>query len=203
MNMEKQKQFMLLMLIAILSATLLLGTGCGQGKSCELPKASCESEDNMTGMGVSIPGCGGCLSSGSGWGCDTCGLWSQSVKIVAVSANREYIVVDDKKDKKDNNDKESKEENTRKETDSAFVIGLDDQYYVNEGCGGCQNNKIRAIYGVAACDSPATWLISVGHYPKGELFIGCGSGCGSIGACGKNKPGRELLNILEDGLDVR
>lgn len=202
MSREKQKQFMLILMISLLSSMLFLGTGCGQ-KSCETPKVGCESTDNADGLGISIPGCGGCLSSGSGWGCDTCGAWSQSIKIVAGTASREYIVTEDKKDSKNKAHDDNSDKKVKTETDTAFVVGVDDQYYVNEGCGGCQNNKLHATYGVVACDSPATWLVSVGNHPKGELYVGCGSGCASIGACGTKKPGRETLNALEHVLDVK
>ncbi len=115
MNREKQKQFMFLVFISILSFSLFLGTGCGQEKSCELPKIGCESTDTdnvggIGGVGVSIPGCGGCLSSGAGWGCDTFGLWSQSVKAVVGISNHEYIVADSK----NKEDKEDKDEGKKK-----------------------------------------------------------------------------------------
>lgn len=200
-GMNRQKQFMLLVFISIVSFSLFLGTGCGQEKSCELPKIGCESTDDIDGIGgvgISIPGCGGCLSSGAGWRCDTFGLWSQSIKVVVGVSNREYIVADSK-NKEDRADRDG---GKKKETDTAILLGIDDQYYVDEGCGSCKKNKLHAVYGLAVCDSPTKWLISVGHAPKGELYVGCGSGCADIGACGSEEPGRILLDILEHALDV-
>lgn len=64
----KGEQIFILLLILAASAALLCAAGCGGGKSCEKPSCGSEEAPDGTGTarGCSIPGYGGCLSSGKG-----------------------------------------------------------------------------------------------------------------------------------------
>jgi len=77
--MEKKSEH--LFLVLIIGASLLMlfcATGCGES-SCETVQCGNYKEEDGTFYGVSIPGCGGCLTSGKG--CGSC-LWPQSCKML-------------------------------------------------------------------------------------------------------------------------
>lgn len=140
-NKSKLEQIFVLMLVFIVCLIILCITGCGGSKSCELPKCGSSDIPGTQVVGVSVPGCGGVLSSGQGWGCDTCGLWSQSVKGVIGQADKKLFVKDAPKD------------------DKIFGAGFDNQYYKNEGCDGCaRSDNLKSCYGVAVVDSPSEWF---------------------------------------------
>lgn len=67
---KKSKEIFTLIMGCLMCCVVLCIAGCG-GKSCQKP--SCQSANGITV--VSLPGCGGCLTSG--WGCNT-GCWSQA-----------------------------------------------------------------------------------------------------------------------------
>lgn len=70
---NKAEEVFILCVMCIVCMMAFVACGCGsQGKSCEKPNCS-SSGDNYC---VSIPGCGGCLTSGRG--CGNCSLWSQA-----------------------------------------------------------------------------------------------------------------------------
>lgn len=77
MGKNKEHLFYLL-LIGIAGFMVLCATGCG-GNSCETVQCGDYEEEDGAFYGVSIPGCGGCLTSGKG--CGSC-LWPQSCKIL-------------------------------------------------------------------------------------------------------------------------
>lgn len=62
----KGEQIFILLLILAASAAFLCAAGCGGGKSCEKPACGNEGASDGSARGCSIPGYGGCLSSGKG-----------------------------------------------------------------------------------------------------------------------------------------
>lgn len=101
-------------------------TGCGNKQSCETPKCGSEDFGAGTAIGCSIPGCGGCLTSGEG--CNAA-CWPQACKIVHASA------------------KEKDEETGEKAI--AKITACDTRYYDGGGCcGGCFgcNQKEKNCY---------------------------------------------------------
>lgn len=77
--MKKIEQLFVLVMGCIGLLGLLCISGCN-GCSVEMPQCGGVNEDEGRFVGVSVPGCGGCLSSGKG--CGSC-LWSQSIKFFA------------------------------------------------------------------------------------------------------------------------
>lgn len=82
----EQLFFMMLVLTGMLGVFCLVGCGgcigdclgCGDCSKCEMPKLKCETGDGCM-IGCSIPGCGGVLTPGKGYGC---AAWPQSIKTV-------------------------------------------------------------------------------------------------------------------------
>ena len=197
---SKSEQMFVLLLIFVMCSIVFCFAGCGGVKSCETPKCGDSDVMGVSMIGVSVPGCGGLFSSGQGCGFDTCGLWSQSIKGVAGYDSKERIIEIESNTQADNkrsNDKISSEDNTKKvvDKDRMLVLGCDNQYYKNEGCGGCmRSDNLRSCYGVLAVDNPVDWFVAVGHTPGDELYGGCGRGCL---ACGTKSPGRKLMTTFE------
>lgn len=81
----KSEQIFQMIIGMILLFAVFCITGCG-GNSCECIGAKCDEIDDSKVKIISIPGCGGCLSSGKG--CDSC-LWAQSCKLVCIDDNTE------------------------------------------------------------------------------------------------------------------
>ena len=78
---SKGEQLFVLMLMFVALVGMLCVTGCGR-KACETPQCGNEESGGVKVVGCSIPGIGGCLSSGKG--CDTA-CWPQSHKISCLS----------------------------------------------------------------------------------------------------------------------
>lgn len=76
MNNKKLEQLFLLSIMSIGAFSLLCLSGCG-GCSAECVKCGTYNAEEIFVTGISIPGCGGCLTPKKG--CDSC-LWPQSVK---------------------------------------------------------------------------------------------------------------------------
>ena len=77
---NRNEQIFVLIMASMSLFMILCMAGCGGGESCESVKCgSYEEEGDATIHGVSIPGCGGCLTSGRG--CGSC-LWPQSCKMI-------------------------------------------------------------------------------------------------------------------------
>lgn len=88
----KGEQLFQLFIAAMGCLIILCITGCG-GNSCEKPRCNAKADDNLgktigidSATKCSVPGCGGCLTSGKG--CNSC-LWSQSTK--CGFANGEFL----------------------------------------------------------------------------------------------------------------
>ena len=58
---KKREQLFLLLLIIVSGFTAFCAAGCG-GNSCETMQCGNYEEEDSTFYGVSLPGCGGCLT---------------------------------------------------------------------------------------------------------------------------------------------
>ena len=144
--------FILILLFSFFSLTLF-STGCGGSKECE--KLECG--ENSDFYAVSIPGIGGCLSSGNGCRAGGCMAWSQSCKFVKGST----VIGDDKS----------------KDTQNQIsIVLLDNQYYEDNGCGSCAVPYAKSCYitsistgnddSIVMCSHPScTWGIG----PRGFI----------------------------------
>lgn len=172
---------------------IFCATGCGDnGKSCEVPRCGTESGDGYALLGVSIPGCGGILTSGQS--CGGCGLWSQAIKCTGGYADIGKVPKKIKYEEKDINGNTVTKEKVEYDTKKLLILTLDDRYYEDEGCGACSSPRARACYGTAAVSGPTDWLVAFG-YPSRELSVGCGSGCGACAATAR--PGAYLIDLTE------
>ena len=152
----KAEQFFILMLLFGAMIGVLCLAGCGGGRSCEKP--ACDSINTETGsaFGCSIPGCGGCLTSGEG--CNSA-CWPQSCKIVRA---------------KDDSD-----------GDSAKITACDTRYY-GDGCLGCGQKEKSCYSGcIKMSGSEEINGFFYGSSDSDERLIGCVDGCGGcIGSYG-------------------
>lgn len=82
---SKAEQIFLLCLLFVFAFGLLCVTGC-DGCDCETVQCGSEELEGGSATAVSIPGCGGCISSGKG--CNSC-LWAQSTKLACSSQSGE------------------------------------------------------------------------------------------------------------------
>ncbi|MCM1266827.1 MAG: hypothetical protein NC302_02900 [Bacteroidales bacterium] len=177
---SKSEQVFLMMLLSVGCLCAVILTGCG-GKSCETIKCNSVNEDGLVITGISVPGCGGCLTSGEG--CNSC-LWAQSYKCVAGSESEEV-----------------EEEDGNTSTDRMRVIGCDARYY-GGGCAGCEQKQKSSYVGcVNQKDSAGkTSGCFYGSSDKEEKLIGCRKGSG--GCAGSDGLGRLGLDIMEEGTKI-
>lgn len=172
---KAEQLFMLLLLFAGLFGLLCL-SGCG-GVSCETPKCGKgEPNELMTAKGISLPGCGGCLTPGKG--CN-CAIWPQSCKYVTSSLD------DDQ---------------------GMSVTACDIRYYGGGclGCNqnekscyyGCVNFEEDGESTLKVCGGGKVDEI-YGFIPSGvtEGFIGCQGAC-VIPGCGDDESSSLLGGIL-------
>lgn len=154
-------------------------TGCGGGKSCEFVKCGSESQDNISAKGISIPGFGGCITSGKG--CNSC-IWAQSYKFVYGCEDQSSI---------DTNEKDIEE--------SMKFIACDIRYFGKKGCGQIEKS---CYTGFASSTSDNTKIVGVFHggTKKEEKFIGYYNGCG--GCIATDKAFGDSLYILEELLSI-
>ena len=178
---SKLEQFFILVIACIGMFGLFALSGCGGGKSCELPKYGSEEYMEGKATGISIPGCGGCLSPGKG--CNSC-LWPQSCKFSCGKWEKEYV------DAKGN-----------AVTDKANVKGCDTRYY-GGGCFGCGQREKTCYSGCIDFDSGENRVngFFYGSSDNKEKIIGCANGCG--GCIADNNIGAEILNELERVEDI-
>ncbi len=155
-NRTKMEQFFILLVLCVGFFSVFALSGCGGGKSCETIK--CSSSDEVSG--VSIPGCGGCLSLGKG--CNSCGncLWAQSYKVSCGNWENED------------------------EDFSANIVGCDARYYAGGclGCGQDENSCYSGCINVEGDDEMHGFFY--GSTDKEEKVIGCYNGCGGCVADG-------------------
>ena len=154
----KAEQLFQLIIGAVMCLIVLCVTGCG-GNSCECVKVGCE--DGR--QGISVPGLGGCFSSGKG--CDSC-LWAQSCK---------WLCVEDKQLTKEVG------ELTKQNT---CITACDVRYYDGSclGCGNCfsgENPKEKSCVSGCGCTEDGKGLFYENDN-KGCMF-GCFDGYGCFG----------------------
>lgn len=129
-----------------------VATGCGEKKSCETIKVTSESDV----VGVSLPGLGGCLTSGEG--CGDCSLWSQSCKFVA---GRPATAMGGNREKKE-----------------VSFVGAANFFYEDKGVMGCTSYEATSCWTVAA-QSDNGWIVAGEHPTCGSCSVssaGCGGG---------------------------
>ncbi len=146
----KGEQFFVLLLVCILCFGAFCLTGCGGSSSCECVGCNYKNEDGLRVYGCSIPGIGGCLSSGRG--CDSC-LWPQAYKCISV------------RDKEDDS--------------TTYIKAIDVQYYGGacSACGTKEKACYSGCYGYNEDDGNAN-LLFYGD-SSNVHYIGCENGCGS------------------------
>lgn len=173
---SKLEQLFVLIIFSISVLGVFLLSGCGGGKSCEKPKCGNEEFYGGETTGVSIPGCGGCLSSGKG--CNSC-LWAQSCKVSCAKWENSYT---------DDSGKEM--------TEVASVKGCDTRYF-GDGCLGCAQQEKSSYLGYITYNEEGESLkgFFYGSSDSEEKFIGCNNGCGGCVADGGI--GSEMLKEME------
>lgn len=172
--------------ILILMFTALIGvfclTGCGSKQSCEKPQCGSADFGSGTAVGCSIPGCGGCISSGKG--CNAA-CWPQSCKIV--HASEEEI-------------QEKIDEETNAKTDEKIVTTItacDIRYYDGGGCFGCNQKEKNCYNGCISIKGGSNDMNGIFYSTdSGEKVMGCVNGCG--GCIGSGGIGAEMMYELED-----
>lgn len=177
---SKIEQIFIMMLLFIGCLGVFTFTGCGGSKSCETIKCNAVNSDGKLAAGLSVPGCGGCLSSEKG--CNSC-LWAQSYKCAAGSDRVEVGEEEDAYIR------------------STRVIGCDVRYY-GAGCVGCgQKEKSSYIGCINHQDrGDKTSGCFYGNSDKEEKLIGCSNGGG--GCTGSNGIGKTELNLMEGEIGI-
>ena len=174
----KIEQLFILFILCIGCFSMLCITGCGK-KSCETFKCGInDSEQGAVASGISIPGCGGCLSSGRG--CNSI-LWPQSCKISYGYSKDTYF-----------------DENDKKQHDNNMIFGCDTRYY-GGGCLGCAQEEKSCYNGYIDFESQGERVMTgcfYGTSDSKEHLIGCANGCG--GCVGSDGMGIEMLKELEE-----
>ena len=158
--MKKREQLFVLLLLFISSMAVLCITGCGKN-SCEGIMFKNVTEENIEAVGISVPGCGGILTSGEG--CDSA-CWPQSIKLFKATKSEIY------------ND----------ESQETVYMGCDNQYY-GSGCFGCGQVKKNSYIGTRKVGTENI-VIFFGSSDKEEKMFGIGnrvSGCAASDANGK------------------
>ncbi len=165
---SKGEQIFILLLFGVAGFCLMGMTGCFGCKSCELPSYDNFDYDGVSAMSCSIPGCGGCLSSGRG--CNTA-CWSQSCKFVSLSADEG-------------------------DEGSFSMTGCDIRYY-GGGCLGCGQSEKSCYSGCMDYSDPASTKSGVfyGSTDSEEKLIGCENGCG--GCVASNHAGQDMITMTE------
>ena len=157
---SKAEQIFLLCLLFVFAFGLLCVTGC-DGCNCETVKCGSEHWEGGSAAGISIPGCGGCLSYKKG--CNSC-LWAQSVKLMCVT-DKEYH--------------EGYEE-------TYSYSSCDTRYYDGGDCAGCNQNERKNCYsacmkGQVDSEDGSEDELDVGCIygacDGSGIFIGCVDGC--------------------------
>ena len=178
-NKSRIKDFFTLTLISIFCFGVLCLSGCG-GTSCETIQCGSYDEEEGQAAGVSIPGCGGCITPGKG--CDSC-LWSQSIKISSVS------MVDG-----------SRVTNNLQENEEIKFIGCDGRYY-DGGCLGCGQAE-KSCYAGAYTKNSENWGLFAGSTDSEEKYLGCSNGCAGCFSIEDPVLGESLQTIeILEGID--
>lgn len=155
-SLSKSKQMFIIMLLFGAIIGIFCMAGCGE-KDCETPSYdSVEVGDGEVSV-CSLPGCGGCLTSGEGCGC---ALWPQSIKYVSLTEDASYLKGCDVR------------YYTKQNCLGCVYYTEDSCYY---GCANFENGK-KKMSGIffGSTDS--------GEGTFSENVIGCDDGCVSCGS---------------------
>lgn len=180
---SKVEQLFILVVASIGILGLLCLSGCGE-TSCEGIKCGNACEDEVKAVGISLPGCGGCLSSEKG--CDSM-CYSQSIKIFTG-------IIQEGEEIQESED-ESGEES---EVIRSFMLGCDNRYY-GDGCLGCAQTEKSCYSGIYAQDIK-NMAVFYGSTDGEEKFCGVSNGCG--GCYASDGEGKETITIFEQGLEI-
>lgn len=164
---SKAEQIFLLCLLFAFAFGLLCVTGC-DGCNCETVKCGSEEWDGEEVKGVSIPGCGGCISYERG--CNSC-LWAQSIKCVCVDA-----------------DIEGEDLQLEEYTEKMDFNACDTRYY-DGGCMGCDQKEKSCHVGCVNYKKDSTNnskdLLANGCFYSScdgtNKYVDCIGGCVSCG----------------------
>lgn len=171
----KGEQLFVLCIIFIMSFGILCISGCG-GNSCETLQCGKEEIGGGTAMGVSVPGCGGCITPNRG--CDSA-CWPQSCKVVSFTGSEE-------------------DENTGEDYETS-IIGCDAKYY-GGGCLGCGQQEKSCYSGCINVESEEGMKGFFYGTDGDEKIIGCANGCG--GCVGSDGMGSMLIQEIEYWIGV-
>ena len=157
--MNKSKMDFLVLVISCMSIfVLFLFSGCGQNK-IECIKCGVSDADGVTAQYISLPMCGGCLTSG--WGCNTC-LYPQKCAVSCASGEEVKYISDSPQD-------------SQQSDNTGVVINCDNVYYGNSCimCGGNERNDYSGIVllnGLSGCYCGSTKC-------NDEYFMAPNNGC--------------------------
>lgn len=163
---ENKKNLFYLLIIGIIGFILLCATGCGDN-SCETLQYGNYEDDDVKFCGASVPGCGGCLTSGKG--CGSC-LWPQSCKLLYGNSEVE-------------ND------------DSNQTLVAVDTHYYSSGCLGCGQTEESCYSGCLIQDSQNWGLVYGSTESDDEHIFGCSDGCG--GCFKSDGEGKIIIDTIE------
>lgn len=176
--MEKKREHTLILsIIAIGVIGLLCLSGCGSN-SCEGIKFRNIPDEGV--VGISVPGCGGCLSSGKG--CNSA-CWPQSIKLVAGKVE---------------NESETDSEMEILPEEEIFYLGCDNRYYGNS-CMGCGADE-KSCYSGVFFGSMDNFAIFYGS--PGEEENICGISNGAVGCFASDSNGRDTITLIENILGI-
>ena len=168
----KGEQMFILCMLFMLALGLVCITGCG-GSSCEKPKCASEEDGGVSVKAVSVPGCGGCITSEKG--CDSI-LWPQSCKLITYS-------------------------NDAGEGEDGCFIGCDIRYF-GDGRFGCGQRE-QSCYNGCACiegENGVKGCFYGDTEDNDETIIGC---AGNGGGCKDgNGISFDLIYYIESALGV-
>lgn len=165
---SKGEQLFILVLMCIGIFGILCLTGCG-GNSCETIKCGSNEVLGLEVKYISVPGCGGCLTSGKG--CNMA-CWPQSIQCSVATYE------DKEKDSDDN----------------GCIVGCNSSYF-GDGCLGCAQTEKDCYTGCINLDGFNDNMkgFFYGSTDHDERFIGYSNGC--VG-CFKDEAYDALLNLL-------
>lgn len=188
---SKSEQLFILMLLFLMLIGVFCITGCGNKQSCETPKCGSEDFGAGTAIGCSIPGCGGCISSGKG--CNAA-CWPQSCKMVHASE----VEIQERIDEETNEETDEKtdEKTVKSITSINAITACDIRYYDGGGCLGCNQKEKNCYTGCITAEDSNNDMNGIFYSTdSGEKIIGCINGCG--GCVGSGGIGGEMMYELE------
>lgn len=192
-NKSKKEQIFILFLLCIGVFGGLCLSGCGSGKSCETVDCTNQTQDDITIIGISIPGCGGCLTSGDGCGCP---LWAQSCKFSTICYPSSEASNDEEESAGMEQEKDKKKTDKLLQKQVNCITGCDTRYY-NHGCLGCGQQEKSCYNGcINVEENVGCFYGSTGDSSDTkERMIGCANGCG--GCYGTDGSYRDLLDLYQ------